>query len=837
MKTATENGDRRVGLGWVAGALGALVLVFLSLNAFNLPFLLPRSTGQLLFFTGLSVLVFLLLVGLLVLLFRNILRLYADERSRVLGSRIRTRMLLGALLLSFAPALFLYFFSYWLMNRTVDRWFSQPVAELRTESSQVATQLAQYVAANARAEAASLAASPAIEKAVARSKFTAMHDEIAGHRITLEGGFVLVYRGQQAVAAFQTPPTPRGVQVRAWDPEHASDQNHAPDVEHGQVPAATEGEPSEDSSESRLSRQVQAESAGMTPTLEELALETSRRSDQPVLAVGNSEYTTAAAPIAGGFTIVVGLPLPSGFSKNVFGLRRGAMDYFALYRARNRIRGLYLLIIFVLTVLVFFTSSWLALFLSKRITRPVEALADAMDAIAAGEYGHRIPPGTVHEMGELVRSFNAMASDLETSRAMAESSTAQLSDANRALQERRRELETILQTIPTGVITLNDELRMVQSNRAIAQLLSFDPPLDGEEPPLESLFPLEQREDLWRMVRRCQRVGVAQGEFEFRRSNHGQLQAVHMSVTVALLELEQQRRGYIMVLEDVTESLRAQRQVAWKEAAQRVAHEIKNPLTPIALSAGRIQRHLERNAPESPAVIRRCSEVILSSVEAMRGLVDHFAALAQFPVPQIRPVDLNQVVRASIDSFAGRLDRIQLIEHLATAPVMIAADANALTRALVNLIDNAAEAMQQSLLRELTIETCLLGCSGNGNGNSDSQMAELVIADTGPGLTAEARERLFLPYFSTKQRGTGLGLAITAKIVQEHGGFIRAEENAPAGARFIIELPLAAKPNVVDAERQNGHAMNGAVSAIESLGEMPADEHDAPAPVTIRVRA
>jgi PAS domain S-box-containing protein len=408
-----------------------------------------------------------------------------------------------------------------------------------------------------------------------------------------------------------------------------------------------------------------------------------------------------------------------------------------------------------------------------------------MDAIAAGDYSRRIESATVQELGDLMRSFNAMAADLETSRAVAESSTMQLSKANLALQERRRELETILQTIPTGVITLNDELRILQTNRAVVDLLIAESNMEESEPPLESLFPPEQREDLWRMIRRCQRMGVAQGEFEFRRRH----ESVHMSITVALLELEQRRRGYIMVLEDVTESLRAQRQMAWKEAAQRVAHEIKNPLTPIALSAGRIQRHLERNTPESPMVIRKCSEVILSSVETMRGLVDHFAALAQFPVPQIRAVDLNQVVRAALNTFAGRLNGIRVMEHLAPDPVMIAADAAVLTRALVNLIDNAAEAMQASLLRELTIETCML---------ADGMMAEFAISDTGPGLTDEARERLFLPYFSTKQRGTGLGLAITAKVVQEHGGFIRAEQNTPAGARFILELPLAEKPGLGD---------------------------------------
>ena len=778
------SGHRRWGVGWMAGGLGILVLIFASLNAFNLPFLLPRTASQLFFFTSLSVLVFLLLLALLVLLFRTILKMYADERSRVLGSRIRTRMLLGALLLSFAPALFLFLFSYLLMNRTVDRWFSQPVSQLRTESSRVATELEQYAAGNARAEAASLAASPAVQQELARHRYAAMHEQLAQHRITLEGGFVLVYSGQHAVARFQMPADANNVVVQSWG---SDEQEGSAEVEPSAIKLwanrtpARAGKSANDTRPSTSTTSIAEQSdhpAFNGHSLEDVALGTSRRSDEPILLIGDSEYITASAPVSGDYTIVVGLPLPAGFSKTVFGLRRGALDYWTLFRSRNRVRGQYLLIILLLTALVFFISSWLALFLSKRITRPVEALADAMGAIAAGEYSHRIASGTVQELGELVRSFNAMASDLETSRAIAESSTAQLSQANRALQERRTELETILQTIPTGVITLNDELRVLQTNRAVAQLLTVADPTDDEKPPLETLFPPEQREDLWRMIRRCQRMGVAQGDFELRHAG----QELHMSVTVALLELEQHRRGYIMVLEDVTESLRAQRQVAWKEAAQRVAHEIKNPLTPIALSAGRIQRHLEKNAPESPAVIRRCSEVILNSVEAMRGLVDHFAALAQFPVPQIRPVDLNQVVRTAIDSFAGRFDRIRVLENLSTGAVMIAADATVLARALVNLIDNAAEAMQSSLLRELRIETCILG---------DGVMAEVVISDTGPGLTNEARERLFLPYFSTKQRGSGLGLAITAKIVQEHGGFIRAEQNVPAGARFILELPLA----------------------------------------------
>jgi nitrogen fixation/metabolism regulation signal transduction histidine kinase len=253
---------------------------------------------------------------------------------------------------------------------------------------------------------------------------------------------------------------------------------------------------------------------------------------------------------------------------------------------------------------------------------------------------------------------------------------------------------------------------------------------------------------------------------------------------------ERIHHGYVLVLENATELLRAQKQSAWKEVARRVAHEIKNPLTPISLSAEQIHRHIDRlgvtlaaSQLESPsiAVIRRSSEVISSSVESMRSLVDQFAALAEFPTAQPRPAAINPIIENSLAMFAGRLQNIRLVKRLALDLPLVLADPEAMKRALGNLVDNAAEAMQQSLLRELRVTTALL----------PSGMVELTISDTGPGLTEEMRERLFLPYFSTKQRGTGLGLAIAAKIIQEHQGTIRAEKNDPAGATFIVELPPA----------------------------------------------
>jgi hypothetical protein len=474
-------------------------------------------------------------------------------------------------------------------------------------------------------------------------------------------------------------------------------------------------------------------------------------------------------------------------------LRAAADTYWTLFRSRRQLRNLYMLLLLMMTSLALFSSSWLALHLSKQVTKPVEALADAMAAIASGDYAHRVKESATQELGELVRSFNHMAADLEGSRRAVEESTIQLSAANSALEARRGELETMLETIPNGVATLDAERRIILTNRALSEMI--DP--GGQRPFLglavEEVFPADVAEVLDRLINRSHRMGSAASEIEMASpANFGG--TVNLLATVALLEtsvgnerMRREHRGYVVVLEDATELLRAQKQSAWKEVARRVAHEIKNPLTPIGLSAEQIRRHIDRLAETlrfhqidspSPPVIRRCSEVISSSVESMRSLVDQFAALAEFPTSQPRPADLNTIVDNSLAMFAGRMQTITLVKRMSKGLPLVMADPEALKRALGNLIDNAAEAMQSSLLRELRITTSLL----------ENGMIELTIADTGSGLTDEMRERLFLPYFSTKQRGTGLGLAIAAKIIQEHQGTIRAEKNVPAGAKFIIEL-------------------------------------------------
>ena len=754
-----ESKHRRATVVILALATLFLLLLLIALNAFKLNFLQPRTIGQIQLFTALSVLVFLLFVILLLLLLRNILKHLADQRSRALGSRLRSRMLIGAVLISFAPALFMFLFSYWLLNRSIDRWFTQPVSELRENSTRIALDLANYVGVNARAEAESLARSESFTQNFREANASGMLDEIRMHRITLQGGFTIIYRDGVPVTQYQLPQPTQPATVRGW----LDDENDS---------ATSQTEP-----------------------LATTVLRTAQRSDEPILTIGDTEYVVADTALPEGGLVVVGLPLPAGLSATAQQIRAGANQYWALYRERKSIRSTYLLLLLLLTALVFFSSSWLALYLSKQVTRPVEALADAMDEIGEGQYGTRVTVSATEELGELVRSFNHMAADLEQSRALAETSAAQLSAANLSLEARRKELETVLETIPSSVVTLDPDRSILQANRAFFRLAGTPRADTLAGVSLDSIFPPEIGAELAFLERRAQRMGIAATEFEMP-SAAGPLS---LTATVALLDLGNNRRGSILVIEDITEFLRAQRQVAWKQVAQRVAHEIKNPLTPIALSAERIRRHMDRNLPDSPGIIRRCVEVILSSVESMRVLVDQFATLAEFPAAQPKPTNLNAIVESAVMLFQGRLDGIRIEQHLAPDLPPVMADPHAMQRALANLIDNAAEAMESSLLRVLSIETCM---------SENQGMAELVLSDTGHGLTDDMRERLFLPYVSTKQRGTGLGLAIAAKIIQEHHGAIRAESNSPTGARFILELPFAG----------NGHKTGvSAAQATEQL--------------------
>jgi len=454
-----------------------------------------------------------------------------------------------------------------------------------------------------------------------------------------------------------------------------------------------------------------------------------------------------------------------------------------------------------------FAATWLALYLSKMVTRPLVALAEATHEISRGRLDYRVDIQAGNEIGQLVESFNHMAADLQASREKIEASTHDLADVNVQLEQRTRHIETILESVPSGVFSLDASRHILHANRAARRLLRLEEDSPDSGQTLSDLFPADAVTDLEHLLRKADRMGTTTSQMEIVTSRVN----LNVAVTVASLdppsssasEGPRQQMGYVVVFEDLTDLLRAQKQTAWREVARRIAHEIKNPLTPIALSAERIRRHLERGTTPDAAslnVIRQCTETIGSSVETVRTLVDEFSALARFPASQPQPSQINSIVNQALAMFDGRLDGIRVERFLAPDLPPVQADPDAMKRAIANLVDNAAEAMQNSLLKEIYISTALVG---------ERDSVEITVADTGHGVTSEVKEKLFLPYFSTKRRGTGLGLAIVSRIIEDHHGSIRVEENKPVGTRFIVELPLAQDMAAAAGQQNANHSDRG----------------------------
>jgi len=728
----------------LAAGIALLFGILLSQSSFDQPaFLNPDNNQQLLFFAALSALIFLLFVALTFVLARNLLKLFAERRLGVLGSKFRTRLVVTGLLLSFLPVIMMFWFAYGLMNRTIDRWFSRPVEEVREDTRAMASLLATYAQQNATAQATAIAGSPETVRGFATHNFSVVDAVFQRHETTLQGGFAFALLDGTPQANFHPP--------ASWD---AIRSKAAPDQLSGPTP---------------------------TPLMWE-----------------QTEYILGTAPVGDEGLILVGMPLPREFLETVKQLEASQKRYFELYRQKRLVRRTYMSLLLLLTVLVLFTTTWLALFLSKLVTRPVAALAEATQEISRGRLDYRVEVHAADEIGDLVRSFNRMAEELETSRYQIDASSRDLSAANTALEQRRRHIETILESIPTGVLSLDAQRRITHANQALLRMFHPNGPGDGQSFPmigaeLQDVFPPDVAEDLLVLLRRADRMGIttSQAEIAVHRTK------LNAALTVATLKHEDERLGYVLIFEDLSDLLKAQKQAAWREVARRIAHEIKNPLTPIALSADRIRRHLDRGTRPDAAsldVIRHCSETIAASVDTVRTLVDEFSTLARFPASHPSPASINSIVESALNMFEGRLDGIHLQKNLAPGLPKVMADSDAIKRALANLVDNAAEAMEGSLLREIRVSTSLV---------TSRDAVEILVADTGHGVTQELKEKLFLPYFSTKKRGTGLGLAIVSRIIEDHRGSIRVEENKPVGTRFIVELPLAPEPSVTPAPVQH----------------------------------
>lgn len=699
-------------------AITLLLAAIITLGSLRVPFE-PHGWDELIALYALNTFIVAALLVFGLILGRTLVRLWAERRAEELGSRFKTKMVLAAMAVSLLPLVFLFFISYALMNRTLNRWFPQ---ELEAANSQAIALLGEVNRLEySRLQALANRAAASVPEADAASLSSAL-DPAARFAVN---------QGAEGIWALDSS----GVPLRIGDPLN--------------LPFVVD------------------------PTLRfEMVLPNGGE----VWNSRSGSFLAARAPLGSGY-LFVARRLPADF----LGRYNNVQAQTAAYSIENqRIRTFkrqILLTLSLFTVLLLFAATWAALYLAKQVTVPIQALAEATGEIAAGHLGTQVNVRAQDELGTLVRSFNRMSAQLADSHRRIDEFTQSLQQAVQELDSRRTLIETVLENIPTGVLALDPNGHITRMNRAAREIFGEDA---HEAPHLIALAGNDAARDVQLLIRRSLRMGAASKELEFRMKGR----VVHAAVTVSPLGGRRSSAGYLVVVDDLTELLRAQKAAAWQEVAQRIAHEIKNPLTPIQLSAERLSRYINRHgdcgAPELVRLVGECAALIGREVGTLEALVNEFSRFVRFPVARLVPTDPNAVVLGALDVFRGRLEDVRILTNLGERVPLVRADSEMLRRVIVNLIDNAAEAMEGSTVRNLVLTTGFQAAHDS---------VEITITDTGCGISPEDKDKLFLPHFSTKDRGTGLGLAIASRVIAEHHGIIRAEDNVPTGARFVIELP------------------------------------------------
>lgn len=719
------------------------VLFFLgwSQASLNLSFIRPRNATETILLAVLSAVVFVAFVIFALILARILLKVHAERRQNQLGSRLKTKLVAAFLGLSLVPVCFLLLFSYGLINRSIDSWFGIPFDTVRRDASAIAEQLSRQSRQAVLDDAGHLAALPELQQELRPA--AAPHLKPLLQRLEVE------FRLDALLCL-----NPKGMLVA-----HAGG--------------------------ARLTLSNLSKLFGTT------AWNNLNSGGETAQArYGDSGLFLAAYPVlsAGGErlgTVLAVRRLPANIQQMASQIQQEARQYDRLSREKKALKRVYTLILLLLALLILFVATWFAMFLSKQVTVPIQALAQATHELSRGNLGWQISVRGDAELGSLIRMFNEMTTQLQESRRAVEKAAEDLQRANRQLEERGNTIEAILENVPTGVISFDPEGGITKINSTAERMFGLGAVDKGRT--LADLFPADEAREISRLFRRAGRQGVVNRQLQLRLSGR----RAFVGLTLSSISAQHGAVGFVMVLEDLTELMKAQRSAAWREVAQRVAHEIKNPLTPIQLSADRISRLLGKSAPDSfpPSLLAAVAEsasLIQREVATLKGLVDEFSDFARFPASQPVPSDLNAIIENALEVFDGRLSDIAVYRDLSRDLPVIRADPEQMKRAVVNLIDNAAEALEVSSLKEIWVRTGV---------DPNREVVFVIIADSGPGIPPEAKERLFLPFFSTKQRGTGLGLAIVSRIVSEHCGMIRVEENWPAGTQFIIELP--AEPSAV----------------------------------------
>jgi len=741
-KLTSENWQRRrrrnrLLLLGLAVFVAILLAIIASQQLWPSTIVRPDTVSDVMVLYALSTLNFVAFVVFSFILVRNILKLRRERKERQLGSKIKTRLLVYFISISFLPITAMAVFSYLFLNRSLEKWF-YPFPEIVQQANEV-------------------------RKQTLDNQLQSLHDT---------SNLLVIILNQQSQLDRQATLDHLVSIGQLVGAEIVSKDGQVQLKTRATLPAADMP---------RLDALFSQARSAPTPTGDSLA--------------DGKDFDVLAVPLSAEETLIIAPQkrADTDLDELVRGSEGGYQD---LVRRQRRVRLVGISTLGLMTLMLLFVSSWVAIYLARGIATPIKALAEASKEIARGNLGHRVTTIAEDELALLAESFNQMTTQLEENRKRIEAGANELREKNLALLERRNYIETVLESISTGVVSVDEGNRITTLNAAASRMLG--PPTTTES---HRLLNEVIGNDDWaivdRLFRRARRTGHATEQTQLDGASNGDGPLPVAMTATALRNSSSPGRGVVLVIEDLSELLSAQRAAAWSEVARRMAHEIKNPLTPIQLSAERIAKNYKRVAANGGqygngnlgdsideervgAVIAECTETITREVAGLKAMVDEFSRFARLPAIKLENANLNEVVSQAVGLYEERLDGVMISSHLSDLPGAML-DVEQIKRVFVNLIDNALDALiRVDEPKEISIVT-----------RHDAERSLLVaeVSDNGRGIEAPDFKRLFQPYFSRRDSGTGLGLAIVQRIILEHHGRIRAEKNSPRGARFIIELP------------------------------------------------
>jgi two-component system nitrogen regulation sensor histidine kinase NtrY len=731
-------------------AIVVLVAVFVGLTIAE--FQLTKISSSLpfvnsIFFFGLLNVNLVILIALVWLVFRNIGKLFIERRSKILGSRLKTKLVIAFLAFSIIPTLVLFVISAMYINSSFDKWFSLKIQN-------------------------TLQASLEITRTYYRNTDqTAMH--FAEHMATSIGKRLSESRGEKWIGQYlESQRALLALDAVEFYPDPMYERSFA---QRGPLNDFADTYP-------RLPLDLlqKAFSGEKVSQIQHIGTGDLIRCLVPVRLGGR-----AGARVVG--IVSVNSYIPISLVNKVGEIANVFDDYKETNPLKYPMKTTYLVILIMITLVILFVAIWIGLYMARELTVPVERLVFGVQAVGAGNLDFRIGASGHDEIGILVDAFNKMTGDLKENQE-------RLTQASGDLERRKLQLEAVLANIGAGVISIDSRGTITTVNRSAARLLSIDHQdsvsrsykdvLVGDKSAVADLVEHVIRERRESEVKQWNLHGNGPS------SSDPENESLVLTAVAKPLKESETNWGAVVVIDDMTHLIKAQREVAWREVARRIAHEIKNPLTPIKLSAQRLQRRFGDYRGRDVAIFKECTDTIIKHSDELKEMVNEFSSFARFPEISPAPNDINVALSEVLSLYVQAHSEVEFKVDLDRKVPTFEFDRDQIKRVVINLLDNAVAALRSRKSPKGAKISVLT------HHNQQLQMVAIEVSDNGPGMTEEIKACVFEPYFSTKAEGTGLGLAIAKRIINDHDGFIRVHSAPGEGTRFLIELPASVRRTI-----------------------------------------